>query len=126
MVLPLVFRYEEEAGNLYSSDDEGSSSESDEDVGVSLVLVVTFLLQEARGDAADWLVNPESLLGAKTVHGQNKMTKKQEKILAVKEGRESKDHFKNRDRRGGTTNKEKRRNKPMMMGMNSERKELFS
>ncbi|EER14718.1 conserved hypothetical protein [Perkinsus marinus ATCC 50983] len=99
--------YEEEAGNLYSSDDEGSSSESDED--------------EARGDAADWLVNPESLLGAKKVHGQNKMTKKQEKILAVKEGRESKDHFKNRDRRGGTTNKEKRRNKPMMMGMNSER-----
>ncbi|KAF4706611.1 Protein SDA1, partial [Perkinsus olseni] len=100
--------YEEEAGNLYSSDEEGSSSDSDDD-------------DEARGDAADWLVNPESLLGAKKVHGHNKMTKKQEKLMAVKEGRESKDHFKNRDRRGGTTNKEKRRNKPMMMGMNSER-----
>ncbi|KAF4684379.1 Protein SDA1 [Perkinsus olseni] len=87
--------YEEEAGNLYSSDEEGSSSDSDDD--------------------------DESLLGAKKVHGHNKMTKKQEKLMAVKEGRESKDHFKNRDRRGGTTNKEKRRNKPMMMGMNSER-----
>lgn len=58
-------------------------------------------------------VNPDALLGSRRVNSA--LSKKQQRVDSIKSGRTSKDHFKNRERRGGSTNKEKIRNKPAMM-----------
>ena len=43
------------------------------------------------------------------------LTKKQARVATILEGKTDKKLFKKKDRRGGSTNKEKIRNKPIMM-----------
>ena len=75
-------------------DDESTDEDSEED------------------DAGFQPVAPEHLMGRRV---NANLSKKQQKVEAIKGGRTDKDHFKNRERRGGSTNKEKVRNKPVMM-----------
>ena len=58
-------------------------------------------------------VNPEHLLPSKKM--RSSMSKKEQRVASIKDGRTDKTLFKKRDRRGGSTNKEKVRNKPVMM-----------
>jgi len=90
-----------------SSSSEGEESDSDASGTVSE--------EEAQETAWD-VVRPEDLTARK-----KKRKGKAARLESVLKGREGKTDFKRKERRGGSTNKEKNRNKPMLMTLRKSR-----